>query len=322
MGGGNTIHPPSMSSFRLAAKNLFLTYPNCGEKDACFAFLQSKFSDSLQYCLVAQEAHSSGEPHLHAIVCLTRKINFKRPDCLDFDGFHGDYKAARDLDASITYCKKDDTSPLCYGSIEKSGKRGWQDCASAESYDDFIQRVSAADYKSFVIFNDRIESFARRRFKVADVPYEDPFPDSWLPSTQLDSWAIENVRDWIPSPAIRPKSLILVGDSRLGKTAWARKHGSHVYFNGTWNAAKCDAIGPDTKYAVWDDMFNWEAFNYKQWLGGQWEFDVTGKYRAPRTVSGWGRPSIVCCNALPQHLDNQWVRDNCLIVYVRFALFQ
>lgn len=85
---------------------------------------------------------------------------------------------------------------------------------------------------------------------------------------------------------------------------------------------KLDSLGPSTKYAVWDDLYNWESFNYKQWLGGQWEFDVTGKYRAPRTIEQWGRPSIVCCNALPSHLDNQWVKDNCLIVYVRFALFQ
>lgn len=311
-----------MSSFRLSAKNLFLTYPNCGLKDACLNFLQEKFTDTLKFCLVAQETHSSGEPHLHAVVCLSRKTNFKRPDCLDFSGHHGDYQAARDLDASITYCKKDDPSPLEYGSLEKSTKRKWQDCAAAESYDSFMESVASTDFKSFVIFNDKIECFARKKFKSPAIEYNDPFPNSWLSNIQLDGWALENVTNWIPSPAIRPKSLIMVGDSRLGKTAWARKHGSHVYYNGTWNMSKLDALSSDTKYIVWDDLFNWESFNYKQWLGGQWEFDVTGKYRAPRTVSGWGRPSIICCNALPTHLDNQWVKDNCIIVYIRFKLFQ
>lgn len=308
-------------SFRLSAKNLFLTYPNCGAKHACFTFLQEKFPDTLKYLVVAQETHQSGEPHLHAVVCLSRKTNFKRPDCLDFGGFHGNYRAARDLEASITYCKKDDTEPLEFGSVERSTKRKWLDCASAQSYDEFMEKVSNTDYKSFVIFNERIESFARKKFRRPSISYSDPFTNTWLPNTQLDSWALDNITNWVPSPAIRPKSLILVGDSRLGKTAWARKHCEHAYFNGTWNMAKLDCISDATKYAVWDDLFNWESFNYKQWLGGQWEFDVTGKYRAPRTITGWGRPSIVCCNSLPSHLDNQWVKDNCLIVYVRFPLY-
>jgi len=311
-----------MVSFRLSARNLFLTYPNCGDKDALFEFLQSKFPDTLRFLLVAKETHQSGEPHLHAVVSLSRKSNFKRHDCLDFSGHHGDYKAARDLDASIAYCKKDDPEPKIFGTIEKSTKRKWQDCATAESYESFMDSIAATDFKSFVIFNDKIESFARKRFKTPAVDYTDPFPNSWLTNTQMDSWAIDNIIEWVPSQAIRPKSLILVGDSRLGKTAWARKHGSHVYFNGTWNMSKLDSIGPNTKYAVWDDLFNWESFNYKQWLGGQWEFDVTGKYRAPRTISGWGRPSIVCCNSLPNHLDNQWVKDNCLVIFVRFPLYQ
>lgn len=310
------------SSFRLSAKNLFLTYPNCGSKDACFEFLKTKFADCAKYILVAQETHQSGEPHLHCVVSLARKSNFKRPDCLDFDGFHGDYKAARDLGASVTYCKKDDPNPLVFGELELSTKRKWMDCANAESFDSFMDAVANTDYKSYVLFNDKIEQFARKKFKQQPLLYTDPFPSSWLPNTQMDSWALDNIVNWTPSQAIRPKSLILVGDSRLGKTAWARKHGEHVYYNGTWNMDKLDSLSESTKYIVWDDLFNWDAFNYKQWLGGQWEFDVTGKYRKPRTVVGWGRPSIVCCNALPNHLDNQWVRDNCLIVYVRFPLFQ
>ncbi|QKQ15097.1 Rep [Trichosanthes kirilowii geminiviridae] len=310
------------SSFRLHARNFFLTYPNCGDKSGCFNFLKNKFSDSLSFLLVAKETHESGEPHLHAVVSLTRKWDCRNPRALDFNDFHGDYKAARDLTASVTYCKKDDPEPLVYGEEPGSTKRKWQVARRAETFDSFMDAVADADYKSFVVFHDKIESFARKKFKSDPIVYTDPFPESWLPNTVMDSWAIDNIVNWVPSAAIRPKSLILVGDSRLGKTAWARKHGQHVYFNGTWNMSKLDCISSDTKYAVWDDLYAWESFNYKQWLGGQWEFDVTGKYRAPRTIEGWGRPSIVCCNALPSHLDNQWVRDNCLIVYVRFRLYQ
>lgn len=315
--------------FRLHSKNLFLTYPQCSASKAqLLDFLQQKFSNNLVYAIIGQEQHADGNKHLHATITLANKVDYRSPTCLDFSvgltRYHGNYQGARDVAATITYCTKDDAEPLSYGERPepKGAKRKWAAALGAESINSFMDAVADADPKSFVIFNDKIESFARKKFKAPASVYTDPFPDSWLPNTQMDSWALDNIVNWVPSQAIRPKSLILVGDSRLGKTAWARKHGEHVYFNGTWNMAKLDAIGSNTKYAVWDDLFNWESFNYKQWLGGQWEFDVTGKYRAPRTISDWGRPSIVCCNALPSHLDNQWVKDNCLIVYVRFPLFQ
>lgn len=310
-------------SFRLNARNLFLTYPRCGAKSLCFEFLKDKFSDCLEYLLVAEETHESGEPHLHCVIALSRKVDYKNPRCLDFEDWHGDYKAARDLDASITYCRKEDSDPLTWGDIP-TGRRGrtWDVARGAESFDSFMDAVAELDYKSYVIFHDKIESFARKKFKPVANAYVDPFNDTWIANTALDGWALENVTNWLPSISVRPKSLILIGDSRLGKTAWARKHGEHVYYNGFWNVAKLDCLGPDTKYIVWDDLHNWESFNYKQWLGGQWEFDVTGKYRAPRTIRAWGRPSIVCCNELPTCLDNSWVKSNCLIVYIRFKLFQ
>lgn len=319
--GVGNINPPHSMSFRLSAKYLLLTYPNCGDKQACYNFLIDKFDDA-KYILVAQETHQSGEPHLHAFIALTKRCNFKRADCLDFNGFHGNYQVARDKHASVTYCKKDDANPLEYGHLEASRESKWAIARTASSRDEFMEAVADADYKTFVCFHDKIDAFATKKFKSDPMPYTDPFSNSWIPNTALDGWALENVTNWTPSIALRPKSLILIGDSRLGKTAWARRHGEHVYFNGTWNVAKLDCLSNTTKYAVWDDLFNWDAFNYKQWLGGQWEFEVTGKYRAPRSVHGWGRPSIVCCNELPSQLDNSWVKENCLIVYVRFALFQ
>lgn len=308
-------------AFRINARNLFLTYPNCGAKQECFTFLKRRFDADLRYLLVAQETHESGEPHLHAVVCLSRKINITGASSLDFNGHHGDYKAARDLAASITYCKKDDPVPLTYGQPPTFGQRNlWESARGAESFDSFMDAVANIDYKSYVIHHDKIESFARKKYKSDPVLYTNPFTN-WIPNTAMDSWALENIENWVPNIANRPKSLILIGPSRLGKTAWARKHGEHVYFNGTWNMGKLDSLGPTTKYAVWDDLYNWESFNYKQWLGGQWEFEVSGKYRSPRTITAWGRPSIVCCNNLPSCLDNEWVRDNCLLVYVRFSLY-
>lgn len=322
---------------RLNAKHLFLTYPNCGRKQQCFQFLKDKFGPNLRFLLVAQENHASGEPHLHCLVCLHSRCNLTGARTLDFDGVHGNYQVAHSVSGSHDYCRKEDPEPLTFGEFfvplnergsERRSRRDeqkqlWKDALEQPDYDSFMAAVRDTDPQQYIVNFDRIQSFGRQHYRTATIPYSDPFDGTWIANTQLDSWALENVTNWTPSIAIRPKSLILIGDSRLGKTAWARKHGSHVYFNGCWNMDSLDGISQDTKYCVWDDLFHWDSFNYKQWLGGQWEFDVSGKYRKPRKIIAWGRPSIVCVNPpLPNHLDNQWVKDNCLIVYVRFRLFQ
>ena len=66
--------------------------------------------------VVAQEIHKDGHLHLHAIVVLSLKTNYKDPRCLDivFDGerYHGDYKAMKGkLMQAVKYCIKEDKTP-------------------------------------------------------------------------------------------------------------------------------------------------------------------------------------------------------------------
>lgn len=111
----------------------------------------------------------------------------------------------------------------------------------------------------------------------------------------------------------RPRSLILIGDSRTGKTEWARSIGEHMYFNGMLNLDKWDN---DATYAVFDDWEDWGRFYlYKQFLGAQKEFELTDKYRAKRTVQ-WGKPSIVISNETPFFKDWNWIEINCFIVKI------
>ena len=48
-----------------------------------------------------------------------------------------------------------------------------------------------------------------------------------------------------------PKTLVVWGPSRTGKTAWARSLGHHSYMNSTWNQ---DAIDEGCKYIIFDDI--------------------------------------------------------------------
>lgn len=116
----------------------------------------------------------------------------------------------------------------------------------------------------------------------------------------------------------RPRSLVLIGESRTGKTSWARSLGTHIYWAGLTDAKQFNA---DADYVIFDD-FDWKYMpNKKQWLGCQKEFTISDKYVKKLTVT-WGKPCIYLCN-LDQDFrmhctpsENDFYRANCLFVNI------
>lgn len=126
----------------------------------------------------------------------------------------------------------------------------------------------------------------------------------------------------------RPKSLVLIGPSKVGKTVWARSLGLHSYFGMLFNVVdyndKCD-------YAVFDDIDARYFPNYKGWLGAQPEFTFTGRYARNRTIR-WSRPVIWCTNEDPRYIyndkrepapiwDRDWLEENCTFVTLHARLY-
>ena len=120
----------------------------------------------------------------------------------------------------------------------------------------------------------------------------------------------------------RPKSLILYGQSRTGKTCFARSLGKHVHHSNTINM---EEHRDDVAYAVFDDIGGGlRGFDYKAWLGGQNHFNVTDKYMKKRSIT-WGKPSIYLCNENPYDTDRgvdfDWLRANTVIVHIDSPMF-
>lgn len=91
-----------------------------------------------------------------------------------------------------------------------------------------------------------------------------------------------------------------------------------MYFNGAFNLDKwCDSV----EYAIFDDFADWTKFiSYKQFLGGQQEFEISDKYKRKRTVT-WSKPCIVLSNILPNFPDMDWVFANCFVVNIQNKLY-
>jgi hypothetical protein len=120
----------------------------------------------------------------------------------------------------------------------------------------------------------------------------------------------------------RPRSLILYGGSRLGKTDFARALGPHCHFRGTFNLRSLLSVGVENiDYVIWDDV-PWtdgalKYGQYKNWMGGQDFFTCFDRY-LPKSDITWNKPGIFLSNEDPLFglgsKDQAWLRENCTIV--------
>lgn len=160
-------------------------------------------------------------------------------------------------------------------------------CLEEPTVDAAMQFLLKADPKHVITHAANIEA-GIKRFRNMTQAYQSPFreADFNLPGT-LVQWVDEE----LPKTE-RAKCLVLLGESRLGKTAWARSLGRHMYFRGHFNIDKWD---PEAKYIVFDDI-PWAFIPQKKSLLTQMgECDITQKYRPVRTINVT-MPAIVLAN--------------------------
>lgn len=99
-------------NFRLNAKNIFCTWPQCIlSKEDCMKNIIncSIWKDDIVYAIVCNEDHHETDgKHLHALIMCNNTKNIKAQERLNaLTGKHGDYKTARNVKNSVTYIKKD-----------------------------------------------------------------------------------------------------------------------------------------------------------------------------------------------------------------------
>lgn len=124
----------------------------------------------------------------------------------------------------------------------------------------------------------------------------------------------------------RPKSLVLYGPTRTGKTVWARSLAQkHLYFCGMYSGAEA-MKAHDASMAIFDDIAGGIKFfpMFKNWLGCQVQFQIKVLYRDPIIID-WGKPCIWISNTDPRHdmshEDVDWMNGNCIFVEIIEPLF-
>jgi len=311
--------------------SFLLTFPQSSlNKDTLFTYLTTL--PSISFVKLAQETHNdgSGAIHFHAVLHFSSKQRFNQT-FFDASGEHPNIKPVgrkcSDWSNVIKYLEKEDASPLEWGT-PRHERSVWAQVINASSRNEAEQLIREEKPRDAVLNAKNLDYFLDKMFPMR-APSSTSFrsPDEFVLPDNLHEWCAANYR--MPRPE-RPRSLVLVGASRQGKTAWARCLGPHAYVANQWNLDSFDGL-PSTfwhnGYVVFDDI-DWDTLksSAKSWLGAQRDFSVSDKYRRKRRIPG-GIPSILLvnpedyCGELSQFCNGPWGKENIDVVILDNKLY-
>lgn len=350
--------PEFVTNFRYG----LITYSQCGDLDphavVChFANLEAE-------CIIGRECHADGGIHLHVFADFGRKFRSRKADIFDVGGRHPNISASWGTPWSgYDYAIKD--GDVVAGGLErpverKSGGKAavdWDTIIAAPTRDQFLDLCLQLAPKDTVCSWGSVTKFADWRYRVEPEEYVSPSgvgftPESaeglveWYSQSGIGSGQTMIGELFLSGPPLsrasptgaechpafaadmklgRPRSLVLWGESRLGKTLWARSLGAHIYCVGLVSGAECMRAA-SVDYAIFDDIRGGIKFfpAFKEWLGCQRSVTVKQLYREPCLVD-WGKPAIWLSNTDPREgldpADARWLEANAFFVDLSTPIF-
>ncbi|ACN43229.1 replication-associated protein [Tomato leaf curl Togo virus-[Togo:2006]] len=301
--------------FKICAKNYFLTYPKCSlSKEEALEQLQAiQTPTNKKYIKICRELHENGEPHIHVLLQFEGKYQCTNNRFFDLVSptrsahFHPNIQGAKSSSDVKSYIDKDGDT-LEWGEFQIDGRsaRGGQQTAN-DAYARAINSGSKSEAltllkelapKDFVLQFHNLNNNLDRIFQEPPAPYVSPFLSSSFNQVpeELEEWVSENVMSAAARPW-RPISIVIEGDSRTGKTMWARSLGPHNYLCGHLDLSP-KVFSNDAWYNVIDDVDPHYLKHFKEFMGAQRDWQSNTKYGKPIQIKG-GIPTIFLCNPGP-----------------------
>nr|CCH75822.1 replication initiation protein [Tomato yellow leaf curl virus] len=312
--------------FKINAKNYFLTYPKCSltKEEALSQLLNLQTPTSKKFIRICRELHEDGTPHLHVLIQFEGKFQCKNNRFFDLTSptrsahFHPNIQGAKSSSDVKTYMEKDGDI-LDHGVFQVDGRSARGGCQSAnDAYAEAINAGSKAQAlnilkekapRDFLLQFHNLNSNLDRIFQEPPAPYISPFLSSSFNQVpeELEVWVSENVMSSAARPW-RPNSIVIEGDSRTGKTMWARSLGPHNYLCGHLDLSP-KVYSNDAWFNVIDDVNPHYLKHFKELMGAQRDWQSNTKYGKPIQIKG-GIPTIFLCNPGPtssyrEYLDEE-----------------
>ncbi|CAD27703.1 replication-associated protein [Eupatorium yellow vein virus-[SOJ3]] len=301
--------------FRINSKNYFLTYPQCSLtiEEALSQLRNIQTPVNKKFIRVCQEQHEDGSPHLHSLLQFEGKFQCTNPRFFDLVSpnrsthFHCNIQGAKSSSDVKSYIEKDGQFSD-WGEFQIDGRsaRGGQQSAN-DAYAQAINTGSKSEAlrvikelapMDYVLQFHNLNSNLDRIFAPPLEVFVCPFTASSFDQVpeELEEWAAENVKSSAARPW-RPISIVIEGDSRTGKTMWARSLGPHNYLCGHLDLSP-KIYSNDAWYNVVDDVDPHYLKHFKEFMGAQRDWQSNTKYGKPIQIKG-GIPTIFLCNPGP-----------------------
>ncbi|AXB22640.1 replication associated protein [Lepus americanus faeces associated genomovirus SHP11] len=304
---------------------VLLTYPTTPDGFDPQGIIDAVVAAGAVYRL-GRELHADGKPHYHCFVQWadpysdpdaggTFTVGGRRPNIKKFSANPGrrwDYVGKHAGKKEGHFIIGDQCERPSEGDVDtRSQSDIWSEIIGCTTQEEFWSKLAALAPKQLGCNFGSLKLYVDWKYKPAQEIYETP----------------QGTFD-VPGVLQEPKGLVLFGPTRIGKTVWARSLADHAYFGGLFNLDDFSADG--AQYAIFDDISGGFSFfpSYKQWMGGQYQFTVTDKYKHKVTLR-WGRPTIWLCNTDPREdhykpgamPDFAWMEENCVFYECRDTIF-
>ncbi|ADO41029.1 replicase [Bhendi yellow vein mosaic virus [India:Delhi:OY133:2006]] len=338
-----------LKRFQINSKNYFLTYPKCSltKEEALSQLLNLHTPTNKKFIKICRELHENGEPHLHVLIQFEDKYKCQNQRFFDLVSpsrsvhFHPNIQGAKSSSDVKSYIDKDGDT-LEWGEFQIDGRsaRGGQQTANdayaaalnAGSKSEALRVIKELAPKDYVLQFHNLNANLDRIFTPPLEVYVSPFLSSSFDQVpeELEEWVSENVMDAAARP-LRPQSLILEGDSRTGKTMWARSLGPHNYLCGHLDLSP-KVYSNDAWFNIIDDVDPHYLKHFKEFMGAQRDWQSNTKYGKPVQIKG-GIPTIFLCNPGPnasykEFLDEEklsalkgWAVKNAAFVFLNEPLY-
>nr|ALB26104.1 replication associated protein [Okra enation leaf curl virus] len=335
--------------FLINSKNYFLTYPKCSltKEEALSQIKNFQTPTSKKYIKICRELHENGEPHLHVLIQFEGKYKCQNQRFFDLVSpsrsahFHPNIQGAKSSSDVKSYIDKDGDT-LEWGEFQIDGRsaRGGQQTANdayaaalnAGSKSEALRVIKELAPKDYVLQFHNLNANLDRIFTPPVEVYVSPFSSSSFDQVpeELEEWAAENVVDAAARPH-RPQSIVIEGDSRTGKTMWARSLGPHNYLCGHLDLSP-KVYSNEAWYNVIDDVDPHFLKHFKEFMGAQRDWQSNTKYGKPVLIKS-GIPTIFFCNLGPnasykKFLDEDknsalksWALKNAAFVFLTQPLY-
>nr|AFB83419.1 replication associated protein [Cotton leaf curl Burewala virus] len=298
--------------FKVQAILYVITYPQCSlTKEEALSQIQAINTPSKKkYIKLCRELHEDGSPHLPVLIRFEGKFVCTNNKFFDLVSpnraahFHPNIQGAKSSSDVKAYINKDGDA-FEWGEFQIDGRspRGGQQTANgayaaalnAGSKSEALRVLKELAPKIFGLQFHNLNANLTRIFREAPAPYIFPFSPSSFDQVpeELGIWAIDNVVDAAARP-LRPRSIVIEGDSRTGKTMWARSLGPHNYLCGHLDLSP-KIYSNDAWYNVIDDVDPHFLKHFKEFMGAQRDWQSNTKYGKPVQIKG-GIPTIFLCN--------------------------